>query len=335
MAAKAFITGITGQDGSYLADLLLQKGYEVHGLVRNADALGHSRIRHLTNDPALRGHRLFVHAADLNDPASLRRVLKEVAPTEIYHLAGQTHVGLSFEIPEATCQITAMATVRLLDIIRDLRPLPRFYYASSSEVFGQPSQFPQDEATPFAPVNPYGCAKAFATWMVGVYRRSYGLFACNGIAYNHESPRRGENFVTRKICRAAAAIKLGLQEELHLGDLSAKRDWGDARDFVRAMWLALQHPIPEDYVLATGRLHSVEEVVATAFAVVQLDWRTCVKQDRALLRPTEPTCLAGNAAKAKRLLNWEPQISFERMIEEMVKADLAALDPKKAHCQGP
>ena len=218
MAAKAFITGITGQDGSYLAELLLQKGYEVHGLVRQAGALEHSRIDHLVKDPGLLGHRLFLHSADLDDSATLRRVLREVAPNEVYHLAGQSHVGLSFEMPEATCQITAMATVRLLDIVRELHPMPRFYFASSSEVFGHPSQYPQDETTPFAPVTPYGCAKAFATWMVGVYRRSFDLFGCCGIAYNHESPRRGESFVTRKICRAAAAIKLGLQQELRLGE---------------------------------------------------------------------------------------------------------------------
>lgn len=322
---KAFITGIAGQDGSYLADLLLQKGYEVHGFVRQPVGQRCVRLDHLLNDCAILGHRLFLHQGDLTESTALRDLLREIVPQEVYHLAGQSHVGRSFEIPEETCQTTAMATVRLLEMLRGLRPSPRLYYASSSEVFGHPQRSPQNEQTPFAPINPYGCAKAFATWMVGTYRVNYDLFACCGIAYNHESPRRGENFVTRKICRAAAAIKLGLQSELKLGDLSAQRDWGDARDFVRGMWLALQQAQPEDYVFATGHLHSVQQVVEQAFAAVQLDWRPFVRQDFSLIRPVEPVNLVGDAAKARRLLGWEPQISFDQMIQEMVTADLATL----------
>ena len=322
---RALITGVTGQDGSYLAELLLAKGYEVHGLVRRTSSLDRSRLNHLYADPKVHGQRLFLHYADLDDPTTLRRVLVKAAPDELYHLAGQSHVGLSFEIPESTCEMTAMGTLRLLEMVRDLPSPLRLFHASSSEIFGQPAQLPQDEETPFAPVNPYGCAKAFATQMVSVYRRTFGLFACNGIMYNHESPRRGENFVTRKICRAAAAIKLGLERELSLGDTTAQRDWGDARDYVRAMWLTLQHPTAEDFVFATGRTHRVQDVVETAFSAVGLDWQTHVKQDARFMRPAEPLRLVGNPAKARRLLQWEPSTTFAAMITEMTQAELARL----------
>jgi len=322
---RALITGITGQDGSYLAELLLEKGYEVHGVVRRTSALSRSRIDHLYTNPKVYGHSLQLHYADLDDPTTLRRVLFKVAPDEIYHLAGQSHVGLSFEIPESTCEMTAMGTLRLLEMIRDLPKAPRLYHASSSEIFGTPPQVPQDEQTPYAPVNPYGCAKAFATQMMAIYRKTFGLFLVNGICYNHESPRRGENFVTRKICRAAAAIKLGTQKELLIGDTSAQRDWGHARDYVRGMWLSLQHATAEDYVFCTGKLHTVQNIVEIAFQTVKLDWQKFVKQDQRMMRPVEPQRLLGTAAKAKKLLNWEPAITFEQMIVEMVEAEVKLL----------
>jgi len=322
---RALITGITGQDGSYLTELLLEKGYEVHGMVRRTSSLERSRLVHLFHDPQIYGQRLFLHYADLDDPTTMRRTLNAVAPDELYHLAGQSHVGLSFEIPESTCEMTAMGTLRLLEMVQDMRQRPRFFHASSSEIFGQPAQAPQDENTPYAPVNPYGCAKAFAAQMVTIYRKTFGHFAVNGIMFNHESPRRGENFVTRKICRAAAAIKLGKQKDLMLGDTSAKRDWGSARDYVQGMWLSLQHATAEDYIFATGKLHSVQDVVETAFATVDLDWRQHVRKDNRLLRPAEPQRLCGNASKARRLLNWEPATSFRQLIDEMTRAELAAL----------
>ena len=328
MADIALITGITGQDGSYLAELLLAKGYEVHGIVRRTSTLSRSRLKHLFDNPAIYGKQLFLHYADLDDATTLRRILGKVRPQEIYHLAGQSHVGLSFEIPESTCEMTATATLRLLEIIRDLPGSPRCYHASSSEVFGTPVQVPQDEETPFNPTSPYGCAKAFATQMVRVYRQAFGLFACNGITYNHESPRRGENFVTRKICRAAAAIKLGLEKELVLGDLTAQRDWGDAREYVRGMWLTLQHGTPEDFVFATGQLHSVQDIVRAAFAVAGLNAESYVRQDERFMRPAEPHRLDGNPAKARQHLGWESQISFEALIREMTLAELEALTPK-------
>jgi GDPmannose 4,6-dehydratase len=322
---RALITGITGQDGSYLSELLLEKDYEIHGVVRRTSALSRSRIDHLYQDPEIYGKRFFLHYADLNDPTTLRRVLVKADPDEIYHLAGQSHVGLSFEIPESTCDLTAMGTLRLLEIVRDLPKAPRLFHASSSEIFGDPKMVPQDETTPFAPTSPYGCAKAFASQMVAIYRKAFGLFGCNGIMYNHESPRRGENFVTQKICRAAAGIKLGLRKELLLGDTTAKRDWGDARDYVRGMWLALQHDSPEDFVFATGQLHSVQEVVEAAFATVDLNWRDYVKQDPRFMRPAEPQRLVGNAAKARKLLQWEPRAPFQELISEMTEAELNRL----------
>lgn len=322
---RAVITGITGQDGSYLCELLLEQGYDVHGLVRRTSAMQRTRLDHLVGDPTLYGRRLFLHYADLDDPTTFRRVLHKVLPDEVYHLAGQSHVGLSFEIPESTCEFTAMGTLRLLEILRDLPSPPRFFHASSSEIFGRPVAAPQDESTPFAPVNPYGCAKAFATQITAVYRSAFGMFTSNGIMFNHESPRRGENFVTRKICKAAASIKLGLQKELSLGDTTAQRDWGHARDYVRGMWLALQHATPEDYVFATGQVHSVQEVVECSFATVGLDWRQYVRQDPRFMRPAEPLRLVGNPAKARRLLQWEAKTTFNQMIVEMTGAELASL----------
>jgi GDPmannose 4,6-dehydratase len=328
---RAFITGITGQDGSYLTELLLAQGYEVHGAVRRTSTLHRSRLRHLYSDETIHGKRLFLHYADLEDPTTLRRLLNRVEPGEFYHLAGQSHVGLSFEIPESTVELTAMGTLRLLEIIRDLARKPRFLHATSSEMFGRPVQVPQNEETPFAPINPYGCAKAFATQIVRVYRDTFGCFACNAIMFNHESPRRGENFVTRKICRAAAAIKLGLERELRLGDLQAQRDWGDARDYVRAMWQMLQQPAAEDFVLATGKLHTVQDVAETAFRAVGMDWKEHVVADPRFRRLSEPHQLVGDASKAHRLLNWNHSRSFEQLICEMTQAELDRL----GNAQGP
>lgn len=320
---KALITGITGQDGSYLADLLLAKGYEVHGLVRSKDALDQSLIAHLCRDPATYNTRLFLHTADLADATALRTVINKVAPDELYHLAGQTHVGRSFEIPEVTADVIAMGTLRILEIARHLPHPPKFFHASSSEIFGKPPHTPQTLDTPFAPVNPYGVAKAFATQMVQVYRRSYGLFACNGILYNHESPRRGENFVTKRICRGAAAIKLGLERELLLGDTTAQRDWGHAQDYVRGMWMALQHPTPEDFIFATGKLHSVQDVIDIAFATVELDPRAYIKKDPKFLRPAEPQSLLGDPSKAESVLGWKREYQFADIIREMTLGELA------------
>jgi GDPmannose 4,6-dehydratase len=319
---NALITGVTGQDGSYLAEFLLAQGYEVHGLVRRTSTLERSRLAHLYQDPEIYNRRLFLHYADLDDPTTLRRILTAVRPTELYHLAGQSHVGLSFEIPESTCDFTGMATLRLLEILRDLTDPPRFFHATSSELFGRSEHSPQTEETPFVPANPYACAKAFATHMVRIYRETYGLFAVNGILYNHESPRRGENFVTRKICRAAAAIRVGRQQELLLGDISMQRDWGDARDYVRGMWLSLRHDTPDDYVFATGCLHSVSDVLDIAFSAVSLDWRRYVRCDKRFLRPAEPVRLVGDASKARTVLFWEPTSSFADLIREMTLVEL-------------
>jgi GDPmannose 4,6-dehydratase len=318
---RALITGITGQDGSYLTELLLDKGYEVHGLIRRTSNISRSRIDHLYRDPTLQQKRLFLHYADLDDATTLRRALVRIQPTEVYHLAGQSHVGLSFEIPESTCEMTAMGTLRLLEILRDLPQPARFFHASSSEIFGRPETAPQTELTPVEPVNPYGCAKAFATHMVRIYRQSYGIYGSNGIMYNHESPRRGENFVTRKICRTAAAIQLGLEKELWLGDLSAQRDWGHARDYVRGMWLSLQPEKAEDFVFSTGKLHSVQDVVDIAFAAMDLDWKSYVKCDKRFLRPAEPARLVGNSTKARKVLGWEPQTDFRSLIVEMTESE--------------
>jgi GDPmannose 4,6-dehydratase len=318
---SALITGITGQDGSYLAELLLEQGYEVHGLVRRTSSLERSRLKHLFADPAIYGRRLILHYCDLEDTTTLRRILVKVKPGELYHLAGQSHVGLSFEIAESTVDSVAVATLRLLEILRDLPEPPRLFHASSSEIFGRPAQVPQNEATPLVPVNPYGAAKAFATNLVRIYREKHGLFLVNGILYNHESPRRGENFVTRKICRAAAAISRGRQDSLSLGDTSAQRDWGDARDYVRGMWLSLRHPQPEDFIFATGVLHTVQDVVEAAFQVVGLHWPDYVKRDERLLRSQEPFALVGDAGKAERLLGWRPNRDLSGLVRWMIESE--------------
>ena len=322
---RAFITGIEGQDGSYLAELLLEKDYEVHGLIYRENGLNVPNLEHLVHDNRIYQKRLYLYPADLDDSNSVRVPLEQSAPDEMYHLAGLSHVGQSFEKVEATCRVTGFGTLRLLEMIRQLPKPPRFFHASSCEIFGSPEQAPPDETTPMAPVTPYGCAKAFGTQMVRVYRQTFGLFAINGILFNHESPRRGENFVTRKICRAAAAIKSGKQRELLLGDTSAQRDWGHARDYVRGMWLALQHEPAEDFLFATGQLHRVQEIVEIAFRIADLDWRRYVKHDPKLSRPADPHHLAGNAAKARRLLHWQPETTFEQIISEMMEAELAAL----------
>ena len=319
----ALITGITGQDGSYLADLLLEKGYAVHGVVRRTSNLLRSRIEHLRRDENIHGKRLFLHYGDLSDGTTLRRIFSQVQPTEVYHLAGQSHVGLSFEIPESTCDEIGMATLRLLEIARDQAEPVKIYHASSSEIFGNATESPQTETTALVPSSPYGCAKAFATQLARVYRDSYGLFVCNGILYNHESPRRGENFVTRKIARTVARIARGLADELVLGNLESRRDWGRAQDYVAAMWLMLQHERPDDYVVATGETHSVREFVEAAFAVVQLPWEKYVKHDRAFDRMNDPTHLVGSAEKIRRTLGWQPTGSFAELVREMVEAELA------------
>ncbi len=325
----ALITGITGQDGSYLAELLLAKGYAVHGVVRRTSNMARSRIEHLRNDEAIYDKQLFLHYGDLSDGTTLRRIFSQVRPGEVYHLAGQSHVGLSFEMPESTCEEVGMATLRLLEIVREQKAPIRFYHASTSEIFGRATESPQTEETPQRPANPYGCAKAFATQLLRVYRQSYGVFACNGILYNHESPRRGENFVTRKIARSAARIAAGLDDELVLGDLESRRDWGHARDYVEAMWLMLQHETADDYVVATGETHSVRDFVEAAFAVVNLPWEKYVKQSANFTRPAEPTQLVGSGEKIERQLGWKPRVKFADLVREMVEAEVEELESRK------
>jgi GDPmannose 4,6-dehydratase len=322
----ALITGITGQDGSYLSELLLAKGYAVHGMVRRTSNLLRSRIEHLRADPEIYGKRLFLHYGDLTDGTTLRRIFSKVQPAEIYHLAGQSHVGLSFEIPESTCEEAGMATLRLLEICRDQEEPVRFYHASTSEIFGNAPESPQTEETPLQPTSPYGCAKAFATQLARVYRQSHGLFVCNGILYNHESPRRGENFVTQKIAQSAARIARGLQKELVLGNLESRRDWGRAEDYVNAMWLMMQHGTPDDYIVASGVTHSVRDFVQAAFAVVDLPWEKYVKHDSSFERPTDPAGLVGSTEKIERILGWQPRGSFPQLVRELVEAELGAID---------
>jgi GDPmannose 4,6-dehydratase len=321
----ALITGVTGQDGSYLADLLLAKGYEVHGIVRRTSNLLRSRVEHLRNDPAIYGQRFFLHYGDLGDATTLRRIFRKEQPTEVYHLAGQSHVGLSFEIPESTCEEVAMASLRLFEICRD-EPRPvRIYHASTSEVFGNAESEPQNERTAFRPTSPYGCAKAFATQTARVYRETYGMFLCNGLAYNHESPRRGENFVTRKISRQVALIKTGRAHELVLGNVDSRRDWGHAEDYVEAMWLMLQHETADDYILATGESHSVHDFARAAFAVAGLSCEDYLRHDATLDRRSEPARLVGDATKIRERLGWTPRRRFGDVVREMVEADLAQL----------
>lgn len=325
MSKTAIITGITGQDGSYLCELLLDKGYDVHGIVRRSSTLDRPRLSRQYNDPEIYGKRLFLHYADLSDVTSIRRIVHKIQPEEFYHLAGQSHVGLSFEIPESTCELTAIGTLRIMEILRDLPSPPRFLHASSREIFGTPDSMPQDESTPIQPNSPYGVAKAFATQMVKVYRDSHQLFFCNAICYNHESPRRAENFVTKKISLAAARIKLGLQSELVMGNIDSERDWGYAKEFVEAMWLMLQQPQPDDFVLATGRTHSVKEFLSMAFEHVGLDWSAFYRLDPRFNRPADASRLLGNAAKAKAKLGWEARTSLQELASIMVDHDLKQL----------
>ncbi len=319
---KALITGVTGQDGSYLAELLLSKDYQVHGLVRRSSNTVRLRLEHLTRNPQLYGARLFLHYADLDDVTTTRRLMLKIKPQEVYHLAGQSHVGASFDIPESTCEFTAMGTLRLLEILRDCEPVPKLLHASSSEIFGAPQSSPQNEQTPLRPITPYGVAKAFATEMVRVYRESFGFFACNAICFNHESPRRGESFVTRKITRSAVRIKQGLQQELILGNLDAQRDWGYAPDYVHGFWQMLQMPTACDLLFATGQLHTVKDWLQVAFETLDLDWRDFVKVDPRFLRKADPNRLLGDSSLARSLLSWQPTLSFQEMVHAMVKAEL-------------
>lgn len=322
---KALITGITGQDGSYLADLLLGKGYEVHGIIRRASSFNTGRIDHLYNDPSVYSVRLFLHYGDVADSTNLIKLLYRIQPDEVYHLAAQSHVRVSFDIPEYTGDVTGLGTVRILEAIRETGLKSKFYQASSSEMFGKVVESPQTESTPFYPRSPYAAAKVYAHWSTVNYREAYGLFACSGILFNHESPRRGETFVTRKITRAVARIKAGRQEKLFLGNLDAKRDWGYAKEYVEAMWLMLQQSKPEDYVIATGQTNSVREFLEEAFSYVDLDWHDHVELDPKYLRPAEVDYLIGDAGKAKRAFGWEPKVTFKELVRLMVDADIEHL----------
>ena len=338
MAHSALITGITGQDGSYLAELLLEKGYDVHGMVRRASSFNRERIEHLINDPQLK-RSLYLHYGDLSDSSSINQILKHIKPDEIYHLGAQSHVRISFDIPEYTGDVTALGTLRILDAIRDSGIETKFYQASSSEMFGMVAEIPQKETTPFHPRSPYGVAKVYAYWATVNYRESYDMFACNGILFNHESPRRGENFVTRKITISLAKIKAGMMGSFSLGNLDAKRDWGFAGDYVKAMWMMLQVPKADDYVIATGETHTVREFVEFAAQHVGMDlaWegeglkehgidtktkKTIVTIDPRFFRPAEVDMLIGDATKANTQLKWKPTMSFAQLVETMMDADL-------------
>jgi len=321
---KALITGITGQDGSYLAELLLQKGYEVHGVIRRASTFNTSRIDHLYNDPHVLGTRLFLHYGDLADSSQLTKLLYELRPDEIYNLGAQSNVRVSFDVPEYTGDVTGLSTVRLLEAIREsgLTQDVRFYQASSSEMFGKVHEVPQSETTPFHPRSPYGCAKVFAYWLTVNYREAYNLHASNGILFNHESPRRGETFVTRKITRAATRIKMGLQSELFLGNLDAQRDWGYAKEYVEVMWLMLQQEKPDDYVCATGETKTIRAFCEECFGLLDLDWKQYVKHDARYERPSEVELLIGDPSKLKRQIGWEPKVKFKELVRIMTEADL-------------
>ena len=339
MVKRALVTGITGQDGSYLAELLLSKGYEVHGIIRRSSSFNTARVDHLYQDPHVKDRHFILHYGDLNDASSPNRILRVVNPDEIYNLGAQSHVKVSFDTPEYTGDVTGLGATRLLEAIRELQIRPRIYQASSSEMYGGASEAPQSESTPFYPRSPYGVAKVYAFWMTVNYREAYGLYAVNGILFNHESPRRGETFVSRKITRAVGRIVHGLQDRLYLGNLDAKRDWGYAGDYVEAMWSMLQQKEPEDFVIATGQTHSVREFCHRAFARsgITLDWRgkgldeqaidrgtkkVVIQIDPRYLRPTEVDLLRGDASKAKRKLGWVSTTSFERLVDLMVESDL-------------
>ncbi len=327
----ALITGITGQDGSYLAELLLEKGYTVHGIIRRSSSFNTDRIDHLYRDPHLSGVRLFLHYGDLSDSTGINRILRKIKPDEIYHLGAQSHVRVSFDTPEYTADVTGVGTIRLLDAILDTGINTKFYNAGSSEMYGKVQEIPQKEDTPFYPRSPYGCAKVFSYWSTVNYREAYNLFACNGILFNHESPRRGETFVTRKITRALAQILAKKQDKLYLGNLDAKRDWGFAKDYVEAIWLMMQQDKADDYVIATGETHSVREFLDEAFGYVGLDWKKYVEIDQRYFRPTEVDLLVGDPAKAKKHLGWKPTLSFRELARLMVREDLknAGIDPEQ------
>jgi GDPmannose 4,6-dehydratase len=327
---KALITGITGQDGSYLAEFLLRKGYEVHGLIRRASTFNTERIDHLYTDPHDPKTKIYLHYGDLSDSGQLTNLIYNIQPEEVYHLGAQSHVRVSFDMPEYTGDITGIGTTRVLEAIRRSAIKTKFYQASSSEMFGG-SPPPQNEYTPFRPRSPYAAAKVYAFWIVANYREAYKIFACNGILFNHESPRRGETFVTRKITRALAKIKLGLEKELYLGNLDAKRDWGFAGDYVEAMWLMLQQDEADDFVIATGESRSVREFLEEAFSYQGLDWKDYVKIDPRYFRPTEVGDLQGDASKARKKLGWEPKVHFKELIRLMVDADLQALTEVQDH----
>ena len=319
---RALLTGISGQDGSYLAEFLLAKGYQVHGVVRRSSSFNTARLDGIYQDPHESHRRLFLHYGDLTDSSCLRHILTLAEPDEAYNLAAQSHVRVSFDQPEYTAEVVSVGTLRLLEAIRDTGRPVRFYQASSSEMYGDNPEAPQSETTPFRPASPYAVAKVAGYWYAALYRQAYGLFACNGVLFNHESPRRGETFVTRKITRAAARIKHGLQDKLYLGNLDAARDWGYAPEYVEAMWLMLQQPRPDDYVIATGETHTVREFLDEAFGLVGLDWHKHVELDRRYLRPAEVPRLQGDSAKARRLLGWAPRTGFKELVRIMVEADL-------------
>ncbi len=326
---RALITGITGQDGSYLSEFLLEQGYEVHGIIRRTSTFNTDRIDHIYEDPHREEAKLFLHYGDLTDGTTLRRILEEVQPVEIYNLGAQSHVRVSFDSPEYTVDAVGMGTLRLLEAIRDYQQRTgievRFYQAGSSEMFGLVQAVPQKETTPFYPRSPYACAKVYGHWQTVNYRESYNMFACNGILFNHESPRRGETFVTRKITRAVARIVAGKQNKIYMGNLDSKRDWGYAKDYVRAMWMMLQQEQPDDYVIATNETHSVREFLELAFNYVNLDWEEYVEFDKRYLRPAEVDLLIGDSTKARTQLGWTPSVTFEQLVALMVEADLQAL----------
>jgi len=319
---KALVTGITGQDGSYLAELLLEKGYEVHGIIRRASTFNTSRIDHLYTDPHVHGVRFFLHYGELSDSLNLTRLIDRIGPDEIYHLGAQSHVRVSFDIPENTGDVTGLGAIRILEAIREAKVPARFYQASSSEMFGKVQAVPQTETTPFWPRSPYAVAKLYAYWATVNYRESYGMHTSNGILFNHESPRRGETFVTRKITRAVAAIKKGKQKEIYLGNLDAKRDWGYAPEYVEGMWRMLQQPEGDDYVLATNETHTIREFLEVAFSHVGLDWNEFVKYDARFERPAEVDLLIGDPAKALNKLGWAPKVRFQELVRIMVDADM-------------
>lgn len=327
----ALITGITGQDGSYLAELLLEKGYTVHGIIRRSSSFNTDRIDHLYRDPHLSGVRLFLHYGDLSDSTGINRILRKVRPDEIYHLGAQSHVRVSFDTPEYTADVTGVGTIRLLDAILDTGIETKFYNAGSSEMYGKVMEIPQKEDTPFYPRSPYGCAKVFSYWSTVNYREAYDLYACNGILFNHESPRRGETFVTRKITRAIAQILAKKQDKIYLGNLDAKRDWGFAKDYVQAIWLMMQQQKADDYVIATGETHSVREFLDESFGYVGLDWKKYVEIDKRYFRPTEVDLLVGDSSKAREKLGWKPSLSFKELARLMVREDMktAGLDPQQ------